>query len=61
VVPSTDPGYAYTLHSLWLQEGTLTTAAPYDGTDAWYRRVDFGPTTGAAAGPSFTTGTPGSR
>lgn len=61
VVPSTDPGYAYTLHSLWLQEGTLTTAAPYDGTDSWYRRVDFGPTTGAAAGPSFTTGTPGSR
>jgi len=39
--PSVLPGVTHTLHSVWLQDGTITAEEPYNGVDAWYRRFDF--------------------
>ena len=41
VLPSLLPGVTHTLHSVWLQDGTITAEEPYNGVDAWYRRFDF--------------------
>ena len=42
IVASPALGLSYTLHSVWLRKGDITHEAPYNGIDAWYRRVDLG-------------------
>lgn len=41
LVPSLVPEYTHTLHGVWVQNGELSEQTPQDGSDAWYRRVDY--------------------